>query len=451
MNGSAAYGAGKRYTDEHGGGKAGNYDELINQPQINNKTLKGNKSADDLDLIQKSLFLNKLYPTGFVLSSYENINPKTYIGGEWELVDYDSYVVEAKRDGFKYYIVYSNGLVIQGGRDSISECNTKTITLPVSMKDANYTLQVLNNCTHTAKDAEGTLTGVIVSATQIKVCAGYINPNSTNFFWQVVGMSSKEVKPTLYKWKRTDSGILASNFLNLSFSDTDFKVDDNGKISLKNTQYAYAPNKIVSGNESGVLTSTDIDLTDIVMKTRKIAGIDLKDDIEADEIQESIKDISATLKNKSINADDNTITNIETDNLKSSSIATSISDKPSEKKVATEKAVSDYGETIKEIISGIAPKAITPTVDSSIVSANTNSCFQIGNLVILNLNMKFASNDTGNILTNLPAAKDEAWGILVNGTSAIEIKIESAGTVLLKQTAAGSGGWFKGTLVYFVG
>ena len=74
------------------------------------------------------------------------------------------------------------------------------------------------------------------------------------------------------------------------------------------------------------------------------------------------------------------------------------------------------------------------------------------NLVLsLNLNMKFASNDTGNILTNLPAAKDEAWGILVNGTSAIEIKIESAGTVLLKQTAAGSGGWFKGTLVYFVG
>ena len=141
---------------------------------------------------------------------------------------------------------------------------------------------------------------------------------------------------------------------------------------------------------------------------------------------------------------------IETDNLKSSSIATNISDKPSDKKVATEKAVSDYGETIKEIISGITPKSISPTVNSSIVSGNTNRCFQIGNLVILNLNVKFASDETGSILTNLPAAKDESWGILVNGTSVIEIKISSAGTELLKQTAAGSGSWFKGTLVYFV-
>ena len=61
----------------------------------------------------------------------------------------------------------------------------------------------------------------------------------------------------------------------------------------------------------------DKTLNDIILKTRKVAGYDLADDITAQEIQDAIKDLTATLTNKSISADDNTITELETDNFKS--------------------------------------------------------------------------------------------------------------------------------------
>lgn len=48
------YAAAKSYTDNHGGGGGGgttNYNLLDNLPQVNNVTLKGNKSLKDLGIV----------------------------------------------------------------------------------------------------------------------------------------------------------------------------------------------------------------------------------------------------------------------------------------------------------------------------------------------------------------------------------------------------------------
>lgn len=63
-------------------------------------------------------------------------------------------------------------------------------------------------------------------------------------------------------------------------------------------------------------------LADFVLKTRKVAGLDLVDDITAQEIQDAIKDLTATLTHKTISADDNIITELETDNFKNGVILT---------------------------------------------------------------------------------------------------------------------------------
>lgn len=73
-------------------------------------------------------------------------------------------------------------------------------------------------------------------------------------------------------------------------------------------------------NNEILLTKT---LNDFVLKGRKVAGYDLADDITPQEIQDAIKELTATLKNKSMSADDNTFTDFETDNFKNSALAKS--------------------------------------------------------------------------------------------------------------------------------
>jgi len=89
--------------------------------------------------------------------------------------------------------------------------------------------------------------------------------------------------------------------------------------------------------------TTEIDMDGLVRDTRKIAGLKLDADITAAQLADALKDASVQLTNKIISADDNTIIDIATDNLKSTALATSIdSSAPLDTKLTTEKAVVDY-------------------------------------------------------------------------------------------------------------
>lgn len=101
-------------------------------------------------------------------------------------------VVESYRNEHNWYRVYSDNWIEQGGRSAVNQNSTKTITLHKEMVDMNFHLNVLNNTSHTAKDAEGVLTAVRLDSRQFKVTAGYLNPNTANFLWEVKGFMKVE-------------------------------------------------------------------------------------------------------------------------------------------------------------------------------------------------------------------------------------------------------------------
>jgi hypothetical protein len=73
-----------------------------------------------------------------------------------------------------------------------------------------------------------------------------------------------------------------------------------------------------------------------------VAGIALDADISAAQIANATKAETVTLTNKTIDADNNTLSNIEVDNIKGTAIAATIGSTPTDTKLATERAVADY-------------------------------------------------------------------------------------------------------------
>lgn len=88
--------------------------------------------------------------------------------------------------------------------------------------------------------------------------------------------------------------------------------------------------------------STELDTDGFVTDTRKVAGIALSADVSAQQIEDATKSLTSTLTNKTIDADSNTISNVEVDDLKASAVATAVGETPVDTKLTTEKAVSDY-------------------------------------------------------------------------------------------------------------
>ena len=82
-------------------------------------------------------------------------------------------------------------------------------------------------------------------------------------------------------------------------------------------------------------------LTGLVNSSRKVGTNDLSQDITATQIFNDIKDLTGTFTNKSIDADDNDISNLEIDNFKSGVVVTTFGNAPSDSKIPTEKLVAD--------------------------------------------------------------------------------------------------------------
>ena len=113
----------------------------------------------------------------------------------------------------------------------------------------------------------------------------------------------------------------------------------------------YIKGEVKEEEQQIVLTKKDesediLDLKPIfdkyVPKTTTIADIDLQDDITARELEDAIKDQITTLTNKTISADDNTISELEVDNFKDGVIKNLIEEDGSDEAIPTEKAVIDY-------------------------------------------------------------------------------------------------------------
>lgn len=117
--------------------------------------------------------------------------------------------------------------------------------------------------------------------------------------------------------------------------------------------------------------TTELDMDSYVRSTTKVAGVKLEADISAQQIEDATKSLSATLTNKSIDASDNTISNIATPNMASSAIATSISSSPVDTKLATEKSIYDYAVPKVSTASQVYGSSSNYTLATSISNAST--------------------------------------------------------------------------------
>lgn len=82
-------------------------------------------------------------------------------------------------------------------------------------------------------------------------------------------------------------------------------------------------------------------LTGLVNATRRVGSNDLSADITATQLFNDIKDLTGTFTNKSIDADDNDISNLEVDNFKTGVVVGALSATPSDTKLPTEKLMAD--------------------------------------------------------------------------------------------------------------
>ena len=97
-------------------------------------------------------------------------------------------LIASSISGNQWYRKYSDGWVEQGGFNiSINENATVAITLPVTMKNTNYSALAQNNTLSTATDAENGVGIQRTSTTQITLFTHYINPNTISVSWCVYG------------------------------------------------------------------------------------------------------------------------------------------------------------------------------------------------------------------------------------------------------------------------
>ena len=82
-------------------------------------------------------------------------------------------------------------------------------------------------------------------------------------------------------------------------------------------------------------------LAGLVNATRQVGSNDLSDDITPTQLFNDIKDLTGTMTNKSIDADDNDVSNLTVDNFKTGVIVGTLSATPSDKEIPNEKLLAD--------------------------------------------------------------------------------------------------------------
>lgn len=88
-------------------------------------------------------------------------------------------------NNYTWYRKYKSGWVEQGGKTTSS--NNASVTLPIVMSDANYTVVVAKE--HSESVAVGVAPNNITSTGfQIKIC--YDNSLAREMYWQVSGMAA---------------------------------------------------------------------------------------------------------------------------------------------------------------------------------------------------------------------------------------------------------------------
>lgn len=96
-----------------------------------------------------------------------------------------------------------------------------------------------------------------------------------------------------------------------------------------------------SNFNEAIIGDFKIDFSQYAIKERTIGSYTLENDITAQNIQDDIKDLTVALTNKTIDADDNTIENIEVANFKTGVVKTAMPETPVDTELLSAKAIDE--------------------------------------------------------------------------------------------------------------
>lgn len=101
------------------------------------------------------------------------------------------YVVQTYKSGTTWYRKYKSGWVEQGGFLSDTSSAAHTVTLPVAMKDTNYSLMVTLKANTVSGSGGSWANGAIVSTTQITIVQDYVTTwIGQGSYWVVAGYAA---------------------------------------------------------------------------------------------------------------------------------------------------------------------------------------------------------------------------------------------------------------------
>lgn len=187
---------------------------------------------------------------------------------------------------------------------------------------------------------------------QLYVGNGSANVCVSNAIERVTALPSSNIREDKMYFLSADAG---------DYVKGTYVWDGSAWVSCGITNYELLDNlPTINGVDvKGDLTSADLGL---VPEGRKVAGLKLDADITATALSGALADVTENLTNKTIDADDNTITDLAVSNFKSGVVATTVAAAASavDTKVATEKAIRTA------IDSAVSTKADTTYVDAQL-------------------------------------------------------------------------------------
>ena len=140
------------------------------------------------------------------------------------------------------------------------------------------------------------------------------------------------------------------------------------------------------------------------MKTVKVGSNSLSTNVTTAMLDSDLKDYTTEIKNKTVNADNNTLTNIQTSNFKNGVIKTSVPTTPTDTELLTAKAVDEAKQDKLSDGSEIATVADDTTVSN--VDLSNKKVFPLSALNIWNyIKGKVTGAISGLLTENLGASK----------------------------------------------
>ena len=170
--------------------------------------------------------------------------------------------------------------------------------------------------------------------------------------------------------------------------------------------------------------TTNIDMTDYVLKTVKVGSNALDANVTTAMLNSDLKDYTTEIKNKTINVDNNTLSNIQTSNFKTDVVRTAIPLTPLDTELLTAKAIDTALKDKQDKLS--VGSAITTIADDTIFSKVDLTAKEVSAIAAGNLWTYISGKMTGAISTGITSNLTASRALVSNSSGKLGVSAVTA-------------------------